>query len=64
MDQMDRLTNPMVDCAETIKHLDLEAWKEKGPVDKTCEVDVSSFYLYSVRLFDITFKILGVLQNT
>ena len=49
MDQMDRLTNPMVDCAETIKHLDLEAWKEKGSVDKTCEVDVSSFYLYLVR---------------
>ena len=43
MDQMDRLTNPMVDCAETIKHLDLEPWKEEGPVDKTCEVDVFLF---------------------
>ena len=30
----------MVDCAETIKHLDLEPWKEEGPVDKTCEVGV------------------------
>ena len=28
MDQMDRLTNPLVDCQKTIKHLDFEAWKE------------------------------------
>jgi peroxidase len=28
MDQMDRLTNPLVDCEKTIKHIDLEAWRE------------------------------------
>jgi peroxidase len=38
MDQMDRLTNPMVDCSGTIKHLNLEPWREKGPVHTTCEV--------------------------
>ena len=38
MDQMDRLTNPMVDCEETIKHLNLDPWREQGPIDKSCQV--------------------------
>jgi len=31
MDQMDRLTNPLVDCDRTIKSLNLEAWRESPP---------------------------------
>ncbi len=53
---MDRLTNPMVDCAETIKHLDLEPWKEEGPVDKTCEVDVFLFTCMNTQEKLTTFK--------
>ena len=32
MDQMDRLTNPLVDCEATIKHINLEAWREDAPL--------------------------------
>lgn len=32
MDQMDRLTNPLVDCEATIKHINLDAWREDPPV--------------------------------
>ena len=29
---MDRLTNPLVDCEATIKHINLDAWREDPPV--------------------------------
>jgi len=37
-DQMDRLTNPMVRCSSTIKHLDLSQWKDADYRVSTCQV--------------------------
>ena len=44
LDQMDRLTNPMVDCAKTVKHIDISAWKVVSPIhdrNSACQVKSS-----------------------
>jgi len=38
MDQMDRLTNPMVNCAQTIKDLDLEHWRDSDVRRTVCQI--------------------------
>jgi len=45
LDQMDRLTNPMVDCAKTVKHIDISAWKVVSPIhdrNSACQIDGTS----------------------
>jgi len=47
LDQMDRLTNPMVNCKKTVKHLNLQHWKEKESVSRvsTCQIGSKSILL-------------------
>merc|ERR1712168_913073 len=34
MDQSDRLTNPLVNCERTIRHLNLEPWRQSSSSDR------------------------------
>ena len=42
-DQEDRLTNPLVDCLNTLKHLNLEAWRENTNTAQACDVSNISY---------------------
>ena len=40
MDLEDRLTNPLVDCLGTLRHLKLDAWREVTPTAQACDVSI------------------------